>query len=458
MNFSDLSIGNPKRKKQSLTAWDEFFPYYAGYPDSFARNILSSAHLDPRAVILDPWNGSGTTTYVASQMGFSAIGLDLNPVMLLVARSRMLASSEADSLPPLAAEVLRRASDENIGCTGDDPLLSWFERDTADWLRSIELSTRSILLGDLTLTPHGINFDRISSLAATFYVALFNLAKNLASAFQSSNPTWLRKPKNAEPKSSLPRREISKRFLAKIKGVSEALFAKSDLLLTVDPAPVSTRLFDSTNPHSPDRSVDFVLTSPPYCTRIDYTAATRIQLAVLHPLIGSSIDDLSRGMIGSIKVPKKSVQIRPEWGTKCVRFLRQVGEHQSHGSATYYLKTLVDYFDKIDRSISNVASALKEGGVAVLVVQDSHYKEIHNDVPAMIVEIAHTHDLDLKRRDDFEVKTSMSGINPRARAYDKRSKIVESVLCFQKNAANSEERLWPAVPSQPVRPMSKREL
>ena len=30
-------------------------------------------------------------------------------------------------------------------------------------------------------------------------------------------------------------------------------------------------------------SVDFVLTSPPYCTRIDSTAATRIELAVLAP-------------------------------------------------------------------------------------------------------------------------------------------------------------------------------
>ena len=64
--------------------------------------------------------------------------------------------------------------------------------------------------------------------------------------------------------------------------------------------------------------------------------------------------------------------------------------------------------------------------------KDSHYKEVHNDVPSVIADMADRHGLELKRRDNFEVKTSMSGINPRARAYNKHSTVVKSVLCFQK--------------------------
>lgn len=432
-SFSELLILNPKRRKQAQSAWDEFFPYYAGYPDIFARSILSSARLDSKAVILDPWNGSGTTTQAASRMGFSAIGLDLNPVMIIVARSRMLLGSEADSILPLTAKILKHAGDDATECGKADPLLWWFEKDTADCLRSIETSIRSTLLGGLTLTPRGVNFDHVSSLAATFYVALFDLAKNLASVFQSSNPTWLRKPKEGEARSSFSRGEISLRFQKKVRSMFDAIVAKSDLL-SLAPVPVRTRLFDSTAPFSLDNSVDFVLTSPPYCTRIDYTAATRIQLAILQPLIDFSVDNLSRRMIGSIKVPKEEVHIRPEWGSKCVEFLQKVSAHDSHASSSYYLKTHVDYFDKIDRSIANVSACLKDGGAAVLVVQDSHYKEIHNDVPSITTDIAKRHGLVMRRRDDFVVKTSMSGINPRARAYNKCSKIVESVLCFQKNS------------------------
>lgn len=431
MNFSQLSIINPKRKKQPQSAWDEFFPYYAGYPDSFARNILSSAKLDPKSIVLDPWNGSGTTTYVASQMGYAAVGLDLNPVMIIVARSRMLPASEADSLTPLASEILRRASSEPAECAENDPLICWFEKETANRIRSIDASIRSTLLGDLTLTQNGVNFDRISSLASSFYVALFNLSKIIASNFQSSNPTWLRKPKEGELKAFLSSDDINIGFLAKIKSMSEALGAKADLLFS-EPTPVVTRLCDSTTTYRFDKSVDFVLTSPPYCTRIDYTAATRIQLAVLHPLVSMPIDELSRSMIGSIKVPKESVSINDRWGKKCVDFLHRVREHPSHASSGYYLKSHVDYFDKMDRSISNIASCLKDGGAAVFVVQDSHYKDVHNDVPSIIAEIADGHDMQLMRRDDFQVKNSMSGINPRARVYNKHFGIVESVLCFQK--------------------------
>ena len=46
--------------------------------------------------MLDPWNGSGTTTYAAAQLGHSSIWLDLNPVMVIVARARLLSPSEAD--------------------------------------------------------------------------------------------------------------------------------------------------------------------------------------------------------------------------------------------------------------------------------------------------------------------------------------------------------------------------
>ncbi|MDQ0340574.1 tRNA G10 N-methylase Trm11 [Caldalkalibacillus uzonensis] len=40
------------------------------------------------ATVMDPWNGTGTTTDVAEQMGYFAIGLDINPVMVLIAKGR----------------------------------------------------------------------------------------------------------------------------------------------------------------------------------------------------------------------------------------------------------------------------------------------------------------------------------------------------------------------------------
>src|SRR3989338_5969494 len=103
VEIAPLQILSPKRNKRLQTGWEGFFPYYAGYPELFARELLMSANLPRHAGVLDPWNGSGTTTFTASALGLSSIGIDLNPVMIVVARARLLPPSEADHLRPLAA-------------------------------------------------------------------------------------------------------------------------------------------------------------------------------------------------------------------------------------------------------------------------------------------------------------------------------------------------------------------
>ncbi|MEL6324215.1 MAG: DNA methyltransferase, partial [Pseudomonadota bacterium] len=131
MMFEDLSIVSPKRNKRLQTGWEGFFPYYAGFPELFASEILKSASLPEGAKILDPWNGSGTTTYAADRLGFNAVGLDLNPVMVIVARARLLAPSEADHLRPLAATILSQAKAATSELDPNDRLLAWLVPESA---------------------------------------------------------------------------------------------------------------------------------------------------------------------------------------------------------------------------------------------------------------------------------------------------------------------------------------
>lgn len=43
-----LRILSPKRDKRLQTGWEGFFPYYAGFPEMFVRELLQSAKLPPR--------------------------------------------------------------------------------------------------------------------------------------------------------------------------------------------------------------------------------------------------------------------------------------------------------------------------------------------------------------------------------------------------------------------------
>lgn len=430
-----LHILSPKRNKRLQTGWEGFFPYYAGFPELFARELLKSAKLPHGSVILDPWNGSGTTTYAASGLGLASIGIDLNPVMIIVARARLLPPSEADHLRPLAATILSHAHSEPPTLDPNDALLGWFDSDTAAFVRGIEQNIRRSLVGNMTKSPDGIHLDKISGTAATLYVALFAACRKLVARFRSSNPTWLRVPKKTEARVAAPQITVARYFAANVRGMSAALAAKLDADQLVEDTPRSgeskINLSDTTSMKLDAGSVDFVLTSPPYCTRIDYTAATRIELAVLGPLLSTDARALGKQMIGSTQVPSASIEVGEKWGKTCARFLKALQKHPSKASAGYYYRTHLDYFDKMSRSIERMSEALKPGGRAILVVQDSYYKDLHNDLPKIISEIGGKHLLRLKRREDFHLR-SMSDINPGRRSYSRPSGATESVLCFAK--------------------------
>ncbi|QND75155.1 DNA methyltransferase [Tardiphaga robiniae] len=101
-----FNVPSPKRRT-SVESFTKLFPYYAGFPESFVRAVLGSEAIKPGSLIYDPWNGSGTTTSVASEMGLPSIGIDINPVMVIVAKARLLPRSELFSLRPLAAAERR---------------------------------------------------------------------------------------------------------------------------------------------------------------------------------------------------------------------------------------------------------------------------------------------------------------------------------------------------------------
>jgi hypothetical protein len=426
-----LDISTPKRDRRLQTGWEGFFPYYAGYPEAFVSRILATAALEPGATVLDPWNGSGTTTYASAQLGFSARGYDLNPVMVIVARARLLAPSEADALQPLAATIIG-----HLGCdqepSEDDALCAWFTPATAAVIRGLELEIRRTVLGQLTLTPGGTAFGNIAGTAATLYVALFSACRQLAGQFKSSNPTWLRRPKGHEERVCAPRSRILQLFAENVRGMAEALAQKSLPGLRDLPRECGVEIADTANVDIPAESIDLVLTSPPYCTRIDYTAATRVELAVLAPLLEETVSDLGRRMIGTTQVPEEKPEPKESWGPACNAFLEGVRTHRSKASAGYYYSTHLDYFEKMGRSLLNLRSGLKPGGAAIMVVQDSYYKELHNDLPKIIGEMGERAGLELVRTKRFAWRQSMSRINPHTKAYQRPSDATESVLCFAK--------------------------
>lgn len=194
-----LAIQSPKRDGTAQTGRAGWYPYYPGFSPTFANLLLKSSRLPKDSCILDPWNGSGTTTAAAATCGHRAWGYDLNPVMVITAKARMLNKREKPSLWPITKDLLKKAARGEFEDMSDcDPLCTWFAPSSAAKVRHIERAIQLLLVdeAEYQFLATRRNLSSLSDIAAFFYTALFRTIRVLVAPFFASNPTWIKKPKN----------------------------------------------------------------------------------------------------------------------------------------------------------------------------------------------------------------------------------------------------------------------
>jgi DNA modification methylase len=432
-----LCPSNPKQ--ETSLKQNSIYPYYAGYSPYFVQDIIEILKIDKQSVILDPWNGSGTTTKVANSLGFSSYGFDINPVMVILAKERLVDTDKKDTLNELLEKILKAfdSNDSNYSVFDqeNDPLKSWFFSNGVNHIRNLEFAIQVALMD----SPKHFSFcekksfEDVSSYIALFYTLMFRILRNLLKFFYSSNPTWIKEPKDKNCRIDVTKSEIRdllcEEFESIISNVDDKPLKLSSLS---DGGKCNIEIGDSSNLPLPDASIDTVITSPPYCTRIDYAVSTKPELA----LLGYSKDNLNklrREMIGTIKIHKDSYQVLPEWGNTCKDFIMNVSKHSSKASSTYYSKIHLQYFHCMFISLKEIDRLIKSGGKCVIVVQDSYYKEVRNDLTSIIIDMATYFRWKLNKRFDFDSNQTMSLINRNSKKYRNHTKVTESVLCFTKN-------------------------
>jgi DNA modification methylase len=412
-------LPTPKRSRGSHDDSRNWFPYYAGFSGAFVGHVIQSL-LNDRGIVLDPWNGSGTTTRVARNLKRSAYGFDLNPVMTLVAKSHLLSVEVNKSLLSLGKELARGKRVLEVDL---DPLEAWFIPSSATHVRSVQAAVERALVGHDSEGKR-IPFDDWTPLAAFYHVALFKACRELTKNFRTKNPSWYSLPLNPSQRVRPSRSAVKEAFLRHVRFLIDSHApCKSG-----DPMPrVVVGTEDSSSLPLNDDSVNLVLTSPPYCTRIDYAVKTRLELAVLG-VSHVAFSKLRRDLMGTTTISEIDPSPSSAWGDFCLAHLARIGEHPSKGSRTYYYKNHVQYFDRLYSSLEELARVLAPSGSAVLVVQDSWYKELHTDLARIVVDMAKPLGWRLYRQTDFRPEVTMSVIHGRGQPIKRMP--TESVLHF----------------------------
>lgn len=407
------SISNPKRVLNKKNG-DEWYSYYAGFSDSFVIEILNSFNLPKKSIILDPWNGAGTTTLNCALAGYDVIGIDFNPVMNIIAKSKFSNVDDVFSALKIVKGLRVNNYPKKISDQSDF-LLNWFDFDTASYIRyiSLYLQSKCKVVSD-------------SNIYSLIFLGLFNLIRKYVAKFISSNPTWVKKSKSSDVKLTIESQKIKLDLI-------EFICKKLDSTNVDSVMDIGTEKFycaSSTNLPIEDNSIDAIITSPPYCTRIDYGIATSPELGVLLGHCPKDIDDIRRNLTGRTTIDKKLIEVE-SLGFTANYVLNEILKHKSHASSSYYYKNFAQYFIDIKKSLAQIKRVIKTNGYFSCVVQDSHYKEIYCDLAMIFTEMAEENGLILIHRQDFISKLLMANINSKVKKYRDKITAKETVLVFQ---------------------------
>lgn len=420
-------IMNPKYKSSDMSL---LYKYYAGFSAEFVKDILHDYSVKD-ITILDPWNGSGTTSRVSATLGTNSIyGFDINPAMVVVSSAELLNIKDYKEIIFSTNQYLR-----NQDVKGD-PLESWFTRTSVRNIRNVEMDFRNSLLGlannssnYFIIKEYEFNSLLTNRLLSFYYLTLFETVKKITIKFKSSNPTWIKIAKSPEEKIKISQKEFEKNFLEELREKAKILNNRPQIIsenIELKPA-------DSRDLPIKDNSIDLVITSPPYCTRIDYTISTRIELAILGMTQDYQFEELRKKMIGTTKILSKPEKNSVDYSLTAQKFINAVYHHESKASRTYYHRQFVQYFMGITQSISELNRVSNRDAKIYIVVQDSYYKDIHLDITTIFQEIFEMFDWKLLVKKDFDKGRAMVSMNQGSKKYRNITSPKESVLIFERS-------------------------
>ena len=404
---------SPKQSRRTNT----LYRYYAGYSAKFVEGIIS-AYERPGGPVLDPWNGSGTTTVACAKRGIEATGVDLSPFMALVAKGRLLPRSDWRTVLPAVPQEWKPVDDRT------EVLRTWLSPSTAARVRGLERHLWHALGGE----PGTYPYDDGAGIAGPLCAVALGVAlavRRLLHTFETTNPTWIRLRVPYTERLELPA-ELIRSTLEDL--LEDAAANAEDDQYNQDYAPSTHVVGDATQLPFPDSSFGQIITSPPYCTRLDYVVATLPELAVIGIPSSEKVAGLRANMIGGPSrnrlLGNSSMNLLPK---EVCEFLERVSNHGTKAASGYYVRFYSSYFTRYAEALAELSRVTMDNGTLVLVVQDSHFKDINVELCRWSALILMTHGWDIVEHQAYDVPNPKA-LNPAGLKYRQSNATRESVL------------------------------
>ena len=376
--FQDFNSANPAIKNNLNIIEDESFdykninasegihgihPYPAMMVYPIAKNLIST-YSNEEELVLDPFVGSGTVLVESLLQNRNSIGLDLNPLALLLSKVKTTPLINVDLMKPLEKIIALEGKNKKL------VIPKFFNLDF--WFGQMAINRLSALLSEI----NQINSPEIRD----FFQVAFSETVRLSSKSKNGEFKLVRmkEHENFDPDVY---RTFEKTVLRNIIKIQSTYIEKPN-------SKVSILDWDSRiAPPIEENSIDLILTSPPYGdskTTVAYGQFSRLSLQWL----GYQKVNIDKDSLGGI-ISKETMN--PSISKILNKTIVKIKERDEKRAREVY-----SFFRDLELCLSNCIPLLKTKGYACFIVGNRRVKQV--TIPTDIILKEFCENLGLKYR------------------------------------------------------------